>query len=53
MEEKGLRKLLTNPGSPQSGVQAERDLEKLLIRMKALSKELAKLEAANPSQLLP
>jgi len=45
MEEKALRKLLANRGSPQSRVQAERDLEKLLIRMKTLSKELAKLEA--------
>jgi hypothetical protein len=45
-EEKRLRILITNPGSPQIRVQAEFDLERLLIRIKALSKELVKLERA-------
>jgi len=44
-EEKRLRKLLTNPGSPHIGQQAERDLERLLMRVKTLTAELTKLEA--------
>ena len=45
MEEKSLRTLLANPGSPPIRMKAELDLERLLRRMKALSAELAKLEA--------
>jgi hypothetical protein len=46
-EEKRIRAHLLNPESPQVRMQAEFDLEKLLIRIHRDEVELARLEAEN------